>query len=122
MSRLRPLTIMCWRKTPSNVKPRRSAARHERILRVALPLEAAVAEVVERVSGEQEDRLGGRRRTLERAQRDVADLDHAVLRLDPQVARLTLGTPSATTAKKSGSVDASASANQRSHSGCSNGP
>ena len=32
VSRLRPLTIMCWRKTPSNVKPKRSAARRERAL------------------------------------------------------------------------------------------
>ena len=32
VSRLRPLTIMCWRKTPSKVKPKRSAARRERAL------------------------------------------------------------------------------------------
>ena len=32
VSRLTPLTIMCWRKTPSNVKPKRSAARRERSL------------------------------------------------------------------------------------------
>ena len=32
VSRLRPLTIMCWRNTPSNVKPKRSAARRERAL------------------------------------------------------------------------------------------
>ena len=32
VSRLRPLTIMCCRNTPSNVKPKRSAARRERAL------------------------------------------------------------------------------------------
>src|ERR1700692_3659990 len=29
VSRLRPLMIMCWRKTPSKTKPRRRAARRE---------------------------------------------------------------------------------------------
>ena len=32
VSRLRSLTSMCWRKTPSKVKPKRSAARRERSL------------------------------------------------------------------------------------------
>src|SRR5690606_39537438 len=32
VSRLRPLTIMCWRKTPSNFMPNRSAARLEGVL------------------------------------------------------------------------------------------
>ena len=32
VSRLRPLTTMCWRNTPSKVNPKRSAARRERAL------------------------------------------------------------------------------------------
>ena len=35
VSRLRPLMIMCWRKTPSNVTPKRSAAARERALRAS---------------------------------------------------------------------------------------
>src|SRR5213076_887899 len=54
--------------------------------RVALPLEAAVAEVIERVAREQVDRLAGRGRALEReAEPDMADLDDTELGRDAQV-------------------------------------
>jgi hypothetical protein len=35
VSRLRPLTIMCWRKMPSNVKPKRRAAARDGALRAS---------------------------------------------------------------------------------------
>ena len=49
-------------------------------MRVTLPLEAPVAEVVERISGHQIDGLGRLAGALERRRKpDVPDLDHAVL-------------------------------------------
>ena len=54
--------------------------------RVALPLEPPVSEVVERMPGQEIDRLGRSDRTAQRrAEVDVADLDHPVRRCDPQV-------------------------------------
>ena len=54
--------------------------------RVALPLEAAVAELVEGVVREQVDGLGGGRRALQScSEPDVADLDDALLGGDAQV-------------------------------------
>ena len=54
--------------------------------RVALPLEAAVSELVEGVARKQEDRLGRGRSSLQfGAEPDVPDLDHPVLGDDRQV-------------------------------------
>ena len=88
VSRLRPLTIMCWRKTPSKVNPEpEGGAARALVRRVALPLQAPVAERVERVPGQQPDRLRGLRRALERgAEPDVPDLHAPVRRLGPQEA------------------------------------
>ena len=48
VSRFRPLTIMCWRKIPSNLKPKRNAARREGALRALhFPLVAALSQVLE---------------------------------------------------------------------------
>jgi hypothetical protein len=59
---------MCWRNTPSVVKP-------------------ATPQHLEGVARQEEDRLGRLRRALQRAaEPDVADLDHAVLGLDAQEA------------------------------------
>ena len=70
VSRLAPLTIMCWRKTPSNVKPKRSRGAPRALVGgVALPLQPAVAEPVEGLAREQVDRLGGRGRALQRRRR-----------------------------------------------------
>ncbi|MNZ84927.1 hypothetical protein D3C78_1037000 [compost metagenome] len=62
------------------------------VARVALPLEAAIAEFVEGMPGQQEHRLGGARRALHGgAEGDVADLDAAVLGCDAQVAEQAQG-------------------------------
>src|SRR2546423_5535055 len=54
--------------------------------RVALPLEAAIAELIEGAGGEQVDRLRRGRRALQRrAEPDVTDLDRTVLGLDSEV-------------------------------------
>lgn len=59
---------------------------------VALPLQAAVAQVIEGVAGEQVDRFGGRGGALQlRSEPDVADLDRAEGGLDPQVGSLAQG-------------------------------
>ena len=86
VSRLRPLTIMCWRKMPSKVKPKRSAARRRRRVEgIALPFVAAIAELVEDMAREQILRLGRAGRALHRRRiKDVADLDHAIGRIDAQ--------------------------------------
>src|SRR5262249_35038458 len=56
------------------------------VQRSALPLEPAVAEVIERVAGKQEDGLGRAGRALQgRAKPDVPDLDDPEFRGDPQV-------------------------------------
>ena len=95
VSRFLPLTTWCWRKMPSKVNPKRSAALRDAALRgVALPLEAPVAEIVERVAREQEDRLGRLARPLQaQPEPDVPDLDDAVLGGDAQVARHAAGAP-----------------------------
>ena len=105
-----PLTIMCWRKTPSNVKPKRSAARRERAL-AALHFHSqpAVAEVVERVAGEQVDRLGRRGRALQRARRTRCGRSRCTPCAGSMRRKLTTphGAPSpVTTARNSGSSDA----------------
>src|SRR5947209_16974856 len=89
LSRLRPFTIMCFRKTPSNVNPKRSAARRDATLRTShFHSTRPVAEVVEGVTAHQIDRLGRGSGALERdAEPDVADLDHGVGGDDPQVRR-----------------------------------
>ena len=84
MSRLRPFMIMCWRKIPSNVNPRRCAARRERrIQRVALPLVPPIPQRFEDITREQIHRLRGTPRSLKRRRvDDAADLDHAMNGLD----------------------------------------
>ena len=57
------------------------------VFRVALPLVAAVAQVFEDVPGHQVHGFSGGRGALQRRrQQDVADLDHAVCRIDAHVA------------------------------------
>ena len=87
VSRLRPLTTRWFVEDPLELEAEADRGAAGRLVqRVALPLEAAVAEVVEGMLGEQEDRLGRGGRALELwAEPDVPDLDHAVLGDDRQV-------------------------------------
>ncbi len=63
------------------------------IARIALPLQAAVAEPVEGLTGQQEYCLAGARRALQGGtEGDVADLDATVLRGDAQVGEQAEGT------------------------------
>src|SRR5262249_39389366 len=61
-----------------------------RVERVAFPLVAAIAELIEDTPHHEEHRLGRRGGTLERWRIvDVPDLDHAGRGVDPQIARHT---------------------------------
>src|SRR5204862_6629773 len=65
-----------------------SCASRLRVQGVALPLEAAVAEVVEGMPGQQVDRLRRRRGPLKlRAEPDVTGLDRPIFCVDAEVRR-----------------------------------
>src|ERR1700693_1331337 len=69
----------------SESKPLRRAPRRG-VRRVAFPFEPAITEVVEGMTGQEEDRLRGRARALQgRGEPDMADLDPPVLWLDGAV-------------------------------------
>ena len=93
MSRFWPFTTMCWRKMPSKVKPQaQGGAAAGLILRIALPLVAAVAEVFKDVAGHQVHGFSGRGGALQRRrQQDVAHLNHAVGLLHAHVAGIAGG-------------------------------
>ena len=87
MSRFRPFTIMCCRKIPSKVKPKRNAARREGCIEsIALPFITAVSQIFENMPRHEVHGLRGQRGLLQpRSVQNAAHLDHPVDRFDSHV-------------------------------------
>ena len=79
VSRFLPLTIMCWRKMPSKVKPTQRSLPRRCVEGIALPFVTAITEHIKDITGHEVHRLGRERRSLQnRSKENAADFDYTM--------------------------------------------